>query len=230
MSPLRDSSRGVTMLLWEILRRNSILAIEPADHDVPRRVHRLAYDKRCAAITKSGRRCRGRILPDADFCPFHHPDVVARRRQAMSAASRGEQRRLSRLPGGYLRKLSTRASVGTAMDRLYRDVRLGEVTPEMGSVLFGILTRILDSELLRPGAGKPNGRARADRIRPKLHILLTRAERAAWNKAIAESPSMPSDTDAGVPQKIAAPVRARVPRPRRENGRPWASAAATRTQ
>lgn len=204
------------MLVWEVLRQNSILGLHPAQPGVPRRVRRLPHDTQCAAITKSGRRCRGRVLPQADFCPFHHPDVVARRRQALSKVPRGTQRRLSRLPGGYLRKLSTRASVGTAMDRLYREVRLGVVTPEMGRVLFGILTRILDSELLRPTAGKPNGRARADRVRPKLGIVLTRAERIAWNKAIADGSSTPPNVATADLEYTPTPVPARDRR-RRSN-------------
>lgn len=206
------------MLFWEILCRNSILDLHPGLQDVPRRVRRLPYDTRCAAITKSGRRCRGRVLPHADFCPFHHPDVVARRRQALSRAPRGAHRRLSRLPGGYLRKLSTRASVGTAMDRLYREVRLGVVTPEMGRVLFGILTRILDSELLRPTAGKPNGRARADRVRPKLRIVLTRAERTAWNRAIADGSSTLPDAEPADLEKASPPVHAPAPRRSADGG------------
>lgn len=202
------------MLVWEVLRKHSILDLHSGLQDTPRRVRRLPYDKRCAAITKSGRRCRGRVLPQADFCPFHHPEVVARRRQAISTAAHGGHRRLSHLPGGYLRKLSTRASVGTAMDRLYREVRLGVVTPEMGRVLFDILTRILDSELLRPTAAKPNGRARADRVRPKLRIVLSSAERRDWNRAVANRSSTPPEADSASPEYTPTPVRARAPRRR----------------
>lgn len=109
------------------------------------------------------------------------------------------------------------------MDRLYREVRLGVVTPEMGRVLFGILTRILDSELLRPTASKPNGRARADRVRPKLRIVLTRAERTAWNKAIADGSSTLPEAEPAELEKASTPVHTPAPRRRRESVRQWAN-------
>jgi hypothetical protein len=98
------------------------------------------------------------------------------------------------LPDGYLRKIKNRADVGHCMDRLYREVRLGAVTPEMGAVLFGILCRLLDSGL----AGGPKApastarRSKAARIRPKLKDLLTSQERADWNRAIAHAPPEPA--------------------------------------
>ena len=72
------------------------------------------------------------------------------------------------------------------MDRLYREVRLGIITPEMGTVLFKIVTRLLDAGLCDAGPGNnaSSGRSRADRIRPKLSELLTRTERTAWRRAI----------------------------------------------
>ena len=80
------------------------------------------------------------------------------------------------------------------MDRLYREVRLGIITPEMGAVLFNIVTRLLDAGLCDAGPGQnaSSGRSRADRIRPKLSELLTRTERAAWRRAIANAPPAPT--------------------------------------
>ncbi len=69
------------------------------------------------------------------------------------------------------------------MDRLYREVRLEVISAEMGAVLFGILTRLLDSGLAQSGPCPK--RSRAARIRPKLGELLTRAEQAAWQRAMA---------------------------------------------
>ena len=99
------------------------------------------------------------------------------------------------LPDGYLRKLTSRRAVGEAMDRLYREVRLGVLTPEMGAVLFGILTRILDSDLLASGPPKrpSSRRSKAEKIRPKLRQLLTRADRAAWQAAVANAPAESAD-------------------------------------
>ena len=65
------------MLLWEALR------VWPEDQPGPvqtenaqaLRTQRLRYDTRCAALTKSGRRCRIRSRRDSDFCPFHDPTL-----------------------------------------------------------------------------------------------------------------------------------------------------------
>jgi hypothetical protein len=101
------------------------------------------------------------------------------------AAKGVQKRRLSHLPDGYLRKLTNRTAVGHAMDRLYREVRLDVVTPEMGKVLLDVLTRILDSGLV--AEGRCPQRTKAARIRPKLNDLLTRKERTAWRRAVENS-------------------------------------------
>lgn len=77
------------------------------------------------------------------------------------------------------------------MDRLYREVRVGIITPEMGRVLFNILTRIMDAGLLveTEAATRSRGRAKADKLRPKFAELLTQAERRAWRKAVADAPA-----------------------------------------
>ena len=122
----------------------------------------------------------------------------------MATATSRNRNRLARLPDGYLRKLTTRRTVGEAMDRLYREIRLGKVTPEMGKVLFGVLTRLLDAGLVDGGKELPNtGRSRAEKVRPKLSELLTRAERSAWRRAVANAPAELADP--------LPPRRARVP-------------------
>lgn len=152
---------------------------------------RLPFDKRCATVTKSGKRCKGRIRPGTDHCPLHDPVLTAEHRKRPASNGARAHRRLSHLPDGYLRKLSNRTSVGNAMDRLYRELRLGIVTIEMGLVLFNILTRLLDSGLVDSGklnvtAGR---RSKATRLRPKLSELLTRSERRAWQRAVANTPA-----------------------------------------
>ena len=151
---------------------------------------RLPYDKRCAVVTKSGKRCKGRIRSGTEYCPLHDPAFAAERRLRSASKSVRAHRRLSHLPDGYLRKLSNRTSVGNAMDRLYRELRLGIVTNEMGLVLFNILTRLLDSGLVDSGKLSAAGnRSKATRLRPKLSDLLTRSERAAWQRAVANAPA-----------------------------------------
>ena len=180
------------MLFWEALtlprEPNGGLPMTQPAALCPRR---LPYDRRCAVVTKSGKRCKGRIRPGTDHCPLHDPALASQRRLRPTAKGGRAHRRLSHLPDGYLRKLTNRAADGNAMDRLYRELRLGVVTNEMGTVLFGILTRLLDSGLvdsgkLTTGAGN---RSKAARLRPKLSEWLTRSERAAWNRAVAGAPA-----------------------------------------
>jgi len=188
------------MLLWEHLSRILPIGGKRSDYaDSPLlQSTRLPFDTRCAVITKSGKRCKGRIHKGSEFCALHDPEVAAKRRLAGSKPRR--ENPLSKLPDGYLRRLSTRASVGLAMDRLYREVRLGLVTAEMGGVLFGILTRLMDSGLLDKGRlPKSTNRSRADRLRPKLADLITRAERAAWERAVSRAPVVTSQNGAMVP-------------------------------
>lgn len=178
------------MLLWEVLAAPTGDGNGSANGATSATVApRLPFDKRCAGITKSGRRCRGKIRNGSQWCIFHDPELAAKRKRAQEAARRDPRRKLTHLPDGYLRKLTSRRAVGEAMDRLYREVRLGLITPEMGNVMFNILTRLLDSELIRdparPGAAD---RSKAAKLRPRLNEVLTRRERAAWRKAVANAP------------------------------------------
>lgn len=186
------------MTLWEMLSDVSIgdAATNSIQAGVVAATIRLPYDKRCAAITKIGRRCRGKIRPGREVCVFHDPELIEKRRLAAARNGRPKHRKLSNLPDGYLRKLSNPTAVGQAMDRLYREVRLQLITPEMARVLFNILTRLLDSGIVEKD-GKPRvatGRRRADRLRPKLTHLLSRTERKAWRLAVVHATTTPKET------------------------------------
>jgi hypothetical protein len=182
-------------LLWEMLPVRMETPTPPATECVKRAVRGplLPYDQRCAALTKSGHRCRGKTIEGSDYCIFHDPQSARMMREKRTCQAGARRRRLSHIPDGYLRKLTSRAAVGQAMDRLYREVCLGIITPEMGNVLFNILTRLLDSGLCDQGNKAVTGRARADRLRPRLRDLLTQAEKTAWRKAVADAPESPPD-------------------------------------
>jgi hypothetical protein len=204
------------MLLWEVLRLPINGQNRPNANGkcITLQSQRLPYDKRCVAITKAGTRCRGRIQPGKDCCFFHDPEMTAEFRRRMAAKAAQSRRRLSHLPDGYLRKLSSIAAVGQAMDRLYREVRLGIITPEMGNVLFKVLTRLLDSGLVSTGPHPE--RSKATRVRPKLRDLLTRTERTAWQKAIENVPATTTDAKQPKPAKTAferAVLKRRAPEP-----------------
>ncbi len=198
------------MLLWEALNRpktndetKSEEEASPTTVTPPvMRSARLPYDRRCGALTKAGSRCRGRTINHSEFCLFHDPEVAEKRRRTMAGSRARRRRRLSRLPDGYLRKLTSTAAIGSAMDRLYREIRLGVITPEMGGVMFAILSRLLDSDLV-PAAKCPS-RTKASRFRPKLRDVLTLGERRAWNKAVNQAlqslPKYAPDQDSAAAQ------------------------------
>ncbi len=189
------------MLLWDLVTPTPPAeSVSPGGEPAaPPKYRRLPYDTRCAAKTKKGRRCRAKIRPGTDHCPFHDPEVTGERRRRNAAKGGRSRNRLAHLPDGYLRKLKTRADVGHCMDRLYREVRLGIISKEMGTVLFGILCRLLDSGLAKEPSPKPKseGRTKVDRIRPKLNDLLTSDERTAWNQAIASASEHHSEPACG---------------------------------
>jgi hypothetical protein len=131
--------------------------------------------------------------------------MTAKRRQAMAEKRVQSRRRLSHLPDGFLRKLTSRAAIGNAMDRLYREVRLGSVSIEMGTVLLGVLNRLLDSNLI-PSTPCPE-RSKAARVQPKLEKLLNRDELAAVKRADGND-ALRADHARDKPQRHAAFERA----------------------
>ncbi|MGQ9648565.1 MAG: hypothetical protein ACUVXJ_00455 [Phycisphaerae bacterium] len=178
-------------LLWEALRFRTQKQEGGAARIEPTQIYtREPKQKQCAATTRSGRRCRGKARPGQDFCPFHDPNLTAEQRREIASRGGRSRRRLSHLPDGYLRKLTTPAAVGEAMDRLYREVRLGIVDPAMGRTLMDILTRLHDrlsrqeasgpqSALKTPAVVQPT---KAEKVRPKLDQALSQAEMAAWRR------------------------------------------------
>lgn len=210
------------MLLWEALaaERKAREAANGVAEPV-RLTRRLPFDQRCAALKKDGRRCKCRRYRELETCLFHDPTFRERLRAQMSDRRLVIRRKLSHIPDGYLRKLSNRSSVTDAMDRLYREVRLGIITPAMGGVLFEILSRLLDSGLLDVDKGKaaPTRVTKADRLKLKMKEVLTRGERSAWRRVVAEAPEAYLLTENGkqalmLPGPGETPVKADVKRVR----------------
>jgi hypothetical protein len=104
-------------------------------------VARLPYDKKCTAITRTGRRCRARARSGSEFCAFHAPEMTTEQRQANAAKGGKSRRRQLSLMSRQLRSLSTPASVNRAMEKLYKEVRAGVISPEMGRTLLDIVMR-----------------------------------------------------------------------------------------
>ncbi len=195
------------MLLWEMISPLSGTNGQHAVKAVVPTKCRLPFDKRCVAATKTGRRCKAKIHGESEFCYFHDPEMAQARQLQLAKARKSRRTKLMQLPGGYLRKLTSRRAVGQAMDRLYRDILYATITPEMGRVLFDILCRFMESDI--PAFDNENSnswhRTKAHRLRPKLSELLTRAERRAWKRAVENAPAKFL-----VPDKHRKPV-SRVP-------------------
>ena len=203
------------MLLWEQMRELKRVARPEKKFDDATQVPVLApkprrskFDKRCAAKTRSGRQCRGRIVEGSDYCSFHDPDMTKDQRRRNAAKGGRSNRNLSHIMDGYLRPLNDEEAVGQAMDRLYREVRLGKVTPDMGRVLLVILVRLLREGLAKPTNPKRDfKKTKAYRFGRKLDALLTEKEKTAWQRAVNKAPAsfFPSGTKEAQEQKHANP-------------------------
>lgn len=214
-------------LLWEALRFRTQKQEAGAVRIDPAQIYaREPRQKQCAATTRSGKRCKGRARPGQDFCPFHDPNLTAEQRREIASRGGRSHRRLSHLPDGYLRKLTTPAAVGEAMDRLYREVRLGIVDPTMGRTLMDILTRLHDRLCRQQASGPQVARkapavvqpTRAERVRPKLDQALSQAEMAAWRRVGI----MPQGTsfDEESPDHLVHPALTAPQEPRSETVKP----------
>ena len=148
------------MLLWE-----TILSTRYAGRPV-----RLPGDNRCAALTKTGRRCKGRTRNGSQYCIFHDPslDLGARRRAARTRPR--ARKRTQYHMNGVASRLTTRRGINAALDRLYNDTRAGLIPPEAGQVLFNMLERLWDAYSKNRAAGTASGedRSRAARLCRKL--------------------------------------------------------------
>jgi hypothetical protein len=150
------------MLLWESFcgrgRRNTWV--------------RLPGDTRCAAVTKKGTRCKGRIHTGSEYCYFHDPDVE---RPARRAASKRRAYHVD----GVSSRLTTRRGITQALERLVHDTQMGIVPPDVGRALFEMLERMLHLYYeTRPRRNpRQTDRSRAARLLRRLAKTYVKAER-----------------------------------------------------
>ena len=177
----------MAMLWWEALRNRAEEAGELGrSRGLLQSFARVSGQKHCKATTKSGWRCKGKARPGSDFCLFHDPAISDDVRKANAAKGGKSHYRLANLPDGYLRKLTSTQAINEAMDRLYREVRLGLVELATARALLDILNRLEDRLARKDAKPQAHGK-RAAAIRPKLSDLITREELQAWRKAGIES-------------------------------------------
>ena len=90
--------------------------------------------------------------------------------------------RLANLPDGYLRKMTSAEAIHEAMDRLYREVRLGVVGLAMARALLDILNR-LEERLAKKEAKRSAHPKHTAALRPKLVELIAQEERT-WSPSV----------------------------------------------
>jgi hypothetical protein len=155
------------MLLWESIQ-SALRQGKP--------LH-LPRNKRCAARTKAGTRCRGRTRRNKPWCIFHDPSVDLAERRRASGRGGAANRRTRYHLDGVAARITTRRGITEALDRLYNDTRAGLIAPETGLVLFQMLERLWGtfktSGSRRIASGKDH--SQAARLRRKLARRYIRA-------------------------------------------------------
>ena len=166
------------MLLWEAVggkkpqRQQSKNAPKPII--TTRRLRSVQPDDRCSATTRIGRRCRCRRAQDSVYCNFHDPEISARIREKARQKREERKAQLANLPDGYMKSLNSADGVASALDNLYREVRLGVVSPRTAQVMLAIIDRLLVYEKLLADNGKRrvNKKQRGQEIREQLAAVM----------------------------------------------------------
>ncbi len=139
-----------------------------------RRLRSIQAEDRCSALTRIGRRCRCRRARGSEFCNFHDPEIAAQIRERARLKREDKKRQLALLPDGFVKSLNSVDGIATALDSLYREVRLGVVSPRTASVMLAIIDRLLVYEKLVATVGKRRvtKRQRAFEVRQQLAEVL----------------------------------------------------------
>ena len=149
---------------------------------------RLPGDTRCAAVTKKGTRCKGRIHTGSEYCYFHDPDVER-------PARRGGSRRRAYHVDGVSSRLTTRRGITQALERLYHDTQMGIVPPDVGRALFEMLERMLHLYYETRPRRNPQrtDRSQAARLLRRLartYVEAARGKRQVIPRVFASAPSV----------------------------------------
>ena len=164
------------MLLWEAVggKRFRSQSSTPTIQPISTRVRSMQAGDRCTAHTRVGRQCRCRRARGSEFCAFHDPEISARIRAKAKAKREARKRQLASLPDAYLKTLTSPDGVGTALEHLFREVRLGVISPRTAQVMLAIVDRLLayDRLLKTVGPRKANRKLRALEVRQQVMHLL----------------------------------------------------------
>ncbi len=163
-------------LLWEAARESSMkkdgkpTVVQP----ISSRLRGMQSPDRCTATTRIGRRCRCRKAQGSEFCCFHDPVISAQIREKAQAKREAKKRELSSLPEGYLKTLTSMDGISSALDRLYREVRLGIVSPRTAGIMLAIVDRLLEHDKLVSSGGqrRTSKKLRAKEVRKEVGVAL----------------------------------------------------------
>ena len=182
-------------LLWEAAHEAGMpkKGRQGAVQPISSRLRSIQQPDRCTAITRVGRRCRCRKAEGSEFCSFHDPVISAQIREKAQAKREAKKRELSSLPEGYLKTLSTIDGIADALDRLYREVRLGIVSPRTASVMLAIIDRLLEYDKLVSTVGRrrTSKKQRAKEVRQQvgkaLNDLKQKEQKQRSGKVVQQS-------------------------------------------
>lgn len=164
------------MLLWEAVggKNPRSGSNQPTVQVISTRVRSMQASDRCTAHTKVGRQCRCRRVKTSNFCAFHDPEISARIRAKARAKREARKRQLAALPKEYIKTLASPEGIGTALEHLFREVRLGVVSPRTAQVMLAIVDRLLayDRLLKTVGPRKASRKLRALEVRQQVMHLL----------------------------------------------------------
>ena len=166
------------MLLWEAVGGKKPQHQQSKNAPKPiittRRLRSVQPDDRCTATTRIGRRCQCRRAKDSVYCNFHDPEISARIREKARQKREERKAQLANLPDGYMKSLNTADGIASALDNLYREVRLGVVSPRTAQVMLAIIDRLLVYEKLLADNGRRrvNKKQRGQEIREQLAAVM----------------------------------------------------------
>lgn len=164
------------MLLWEAVggkkvpKQNVPTKVQP----ISTRLRGIQASDRCEAITRAGRRCRCRRAHESQYCNFHDPEIAARIRQRAREKRAERQAALAGLPVEYMKSLGSVDGIVAALDGLFREVRLGVVSPRTAGIMLSIIDRLMIyDKLVSEGARRRvNKRLRAHEVRAQLAAVI----------------------------------------------------------
>jgi hypothetical protein len=163
-------------LLWEAFgkKRPDKPAVPSTVPAITTRLRSIQEESRCKARTRVGRPCRCRRAPGSEFCNFHDPVISARIREQARLQREEKKRMLAALPDGYSKPLYAVDGIPAALDTLYREVRLGVVSPRTAGLMLAIVDRLLvyDKLVGEKGPRRVSKKLRIEEVRAQLQAAL----------------------------------------------------------